>query len=454
MRLGVYSGAIGVKDPYRQTGGKMILRRIACVRAFALTVLLVSTFQTRGWAQLYSGSLTGVVADPTGALVPSAKITLTDVNKGFSFKSITDAMGRYVLRNLPPSNYSLAVEVPGFRAYKRTGITLDVGQNAEADVSLEVGTASQSVEVAAAAPLLSTQDSATGQELNRTFINDLPLVSRSVYNLATLAPGVTQPPNSTFGLNAGAVNFISNGGRNSTADVLLDGISNTNYENNSGITTVLYAPSVDAVQEFKLQQNNFGADIGFSGSTVINMVMRSGTNSFHGSVYEFLQNYDLNANNWFNNLNGVKKAPSRKNLFGATVGGPIRRDRTFFFFDYQGTRTRSTSTVRAGVPSAPERQGDFGELCGYAGGIFDSAGMCSKGAGQIWDPYTGVFDASKGGAVRTGYIPFNNMATYMSPGSPKLDGTGYQLPARPGNLIDPVAQKMMQYYPMPNIAVG
>jgi hypothetical protein len=432
----------------------MLQNRITWLWALGLAVLIVGSFQPSAWAQLYSGSLTGVVADPTGAVVPAAKVTLTDVNKGFTFHALTDPTGRYVLRNLPPSGYSLAVEAAGFHTYTRSGIVLDVGQNAEVNVGLEVGAANQSVEVAAAAPLLSTQDSTTGQELNRTFINDLPLVNRSIYNLATLAPGVVQPPNSTFGLNTGSVNFISNGGRNSTADILLDGISATDYENNSGITTVLYTPPVDAVQEFKLQQNNFGADIGFSGSTVINMVLRSGTNNFHGSLYEFLQNSDLNANNWFNNLNGVKRAPTRQNQFGGTVGGPIRKDKTFFFYDYQGTRSRSTSTVRAGVPSAAERQGNFGELCGYAGGAFDSAGMCSKAAGQIWDPYTGVFNAQQGGAVRSQFIPFNNVATYMSPGNPKLDGTGYQLPARPGNLIDPVAQKMMAYYPLPNIAVG
>ena len=432
----------------------MTPKSTAPVRAIAFFVFLACAFQQRALAQLYSGSLTGVVADPIGAVVPAAQVTLTDVNKGFSFKGVTDATGRYVLRNLPPSTYSLSVQAPGFRVYSRGGITLDVGQNAETNVALEVGTANQSVEVAAAAPLLSTQDSATGQELNRTFINDLPLVNRSIYNLATLAPGVVQPPNSTFGLNTGSVNFVSNGGRNSTADILLDGISATDYENNSGITTVLYTPPVDAVQEFKLQQNNFGAEIGFSGSTVINMVMRSGTNAFHGSLYEFLQNSDLNANNWFNNVSGIGRPPSRQNQFGGTVGGPIRKDKTFFFFDYQGTRGMSTSTKRAGVPSAAERTGDFGELCAFAGGAFDSSGMCSKAGGQLWDPYTGAYNSQQGGAVRSQFIPFNNLATYMSPGNPKLDGTGYQLPARPGNLIDPVAQKMMAYYPLPNIAVG
>ncbi len=148
----------------------------------------------------------------------------------------------------------------------------------------------ETVSVAAAAPLLQTQDASTGQLVNQKFINDLPLTSRSVFNLAELSPGVTQAPGGSFGLNAGATNFISNGGRNSTADIVMDGVSQTNQENNSGITTALYTPPVDAVEEFKVQQNTYSADIGFGGNTVINVVTKSGTNQFHGSVYEFLQN--------------------------------------------------------------------------------------------------------------------------------------------------------------------
>ena len=132
----------------------------------------------------------------------------------------------------------------------------------------------------------------------------------------------------------------------------------------------------------------------------------------------------------------------------------MRKDNTFFFVDYQGTITRSTGTARAGVASAAERQGDFSELCVRAGGTFDSAGRCSAAAGQLWDPMTGTYSSSVGGAVRSQFIPFNNLATYTSPGNPNLAGTVFQLPNRPGNLIDPVAFKMMQYFPVPNVAVG
>lgn len=424
----------------------------ACFAILALATMFLLPFLAQ--AQVYSGSLTGVVTDPSGAAVPSASVVLTDEQKGFTYKAATESNGRYVLRNLPPGTYHMDVSATGMRPYTRPGITLNVGQNAEANVTFEVQGVTETVSITGAAPLLQTQDASTGQLINQKFINDLPLTSRSVFNLAELSPGVTQAPGGSFGLNAGATNFISNGGRNSTADIVMDGVSQTNQENNSGITTALYTPPVDAVQEFKVQQNTYSAEIGFGGNTVINVVTKSGTNQFHGSAYEFLQNSALNANNWFNNQNGIKISPKKQNQFGGALGGPIRKDRFFFFMDYQGTIARSTGTARAGVPSVAERQGDFGELCTRAGGSFDAAGRCSAAGGQIWDPMSSVYSSSLGGAVRSAYIPFNNLATYTSPGNSNLIGTPYQLPNRPGNLIDPVAYKMMQYFPLPNVAVG
>ncbi len=405
-------------------------------------------------AQVYSGSLTGIVKDPTGAVVPGAKVTLTDVGKGFSFNSTTDGVGRYVLRNLPPSNYQLEVETQGFKKYTRTGIVLAVNESANVDVTLVLGQTTQSVEVSAAAALLATQDSTTGQDISRTFINDLPLVGRSVYDLTFLAPGINPAPGEAFGTPMIGNNFTSNGGRNATSDFLLDGVTTSNYEQNTGILMPLYTPSVDAVQEYKVEQNNFSADKGFSGNTVVNVVMRSGTNVLHGTVYEFDRNSIFDSNNWFNNRNGIKLPPLRWNDFGAAVGGPIQKNKTFFFADYEGSRTRTLSTFAAGVPSMPERNGDFGELCGYKGGTFDSTGMCSSADGQLWDPYSGVYDPSNGGPDRSAFIPFNNLTTYQSAGNPNLNGSGFQLAAAPGNLIDPTAKAMLSFYPQPNVAVG
>jgi len=412
-------------------------------------------------AQLYSGSVTGVVSDPTGAVIPGAKVTLTDTTKGYAFTASSDAVGRYILRNLPPSNYRISVGAPGFKTSTRTGIVLDVGQNATVNVSMELGTTTQTVQVTGAPPLLDTQDSTTGQEVNRTYINDLPLVGRGVFDLAFLAPGVNPAPGNAFGSSGGvANNFTSNGGRNATSDILLDGVSTTDYEQNGGIIVPLYTPSVDAVQEFKVQQNNFSAEIGFSGNTVLNVVLRSGTNQLHGSLYEFVRNQALDANNWFNNQAGVDLPARRYNQFGGTVGGPIiiphlynGKDKTFFFFDYQATRDHSASSFNGGVPSGNERNGNFGELCTSNGGTFDSSGACSNPDGQLWDPYSGYNDPNNGWTNQT-FIPYNNMATYQSAGSPVLAGTPYQVRSGPGNLIDPVSQKMMSYFPMPNVGVG
>lgn len=410
-------------------------------------------------AQVYSGSLTGVITDPSGAVVPAAKVALVDVNKGYSFTATSDSVGRYVIRNLPPSTYKLTVEATGFQAFAQAGIVLEVNQNANIDVTLKVGTATQAVEVSATAPALSTQDSTTGQDINRTYINDLPLVGRSVYDLTFLAPGINPAPGAAFGTPSIGNNFTSNGGRNATADFLLDGVSTSSYEQNTGILMPLYTPSVDAVQEYNVEQNNFSADKGLSGNTVVNVVMRSGTNNFHGTLYEFDRNSIFDSNNWFNNRNGIKLPPLRYNDFGGAFGGPIQKNKTFFFADYEGSRTRTLSTFAAGVPSQAERNGNFGELCGGPNGpapdgTFNAQGVCSDPNGQLWDPYSGVYDPNNGGPDRSVMIPFNNLATFQSAGNPNLNGTGFQLPAAPGNLINPTAQKMMSYYPLPNVGVG
>jgi hypothetical protein len=427
-------------------------------RAIVLAILLVCIFflwpATKSLAQVYSGSLTGVVRDPSGAVIPGAKVTVTDTEKGFHYSATTNDAGLYTLVNLPPSTYRLTVSKQGFQEFVRSGVTLVVNQHATVNVQLQVGSATQSVTVTGTAALLAAQDATTGQTVDRRLINDLPLVGRSVFDLAFLTPGINPAPVSVFGPNTMANNFTSNGGRNATADVLLDGVSVTAPEQNTQVLNPLYVPSVDAVQEYKVEQNNFSADKGFSGNTVVNVVMRSGTNQFHGSVYEFFRDNSLDANNWFNNRAGINIPGLHYNEFGFTVGGPIQKDKTFFFADYQGSRQSSLATFSAGVPSQAERNGDFSELCADNGGTFNAAGLCSAAGGQLWDPYSGVYTPSAGGPVRSAFIPFNNMASYQSPGNPLLNGTPYQLPARPGNLIDPVAFKMMQYYPLPNLNVG
>src|SRR5438270_10049030 len=249
-------------------------------------------------------------------------------------------------------------------------------------------------------------------------------------------------------------NFVSNGSRGSTADILTDGASVTNSEPNGGITSATYVPSPEAVEEFKVQQTNFSAEYGFSGASVVNMITRSGTNKFRGSAYDFFRDASLDANNWFANRAGEPIPSLRRNNYGFTIGGPIIKNKTFFFLDYDGLRSSGLSTASGAVPTDRMRAGDFGEVCAAQGGVFDSAGLCSVPAGQIWDPYSGTYDSSAGGAVRSTFIPFNNIATYISSGNPKLPANLQPAPGVAGNLIDPVAQKMMSLFPKPNFSGG
>jgi hypothetical protein len=308
-------------DPSEEGGvrpGRRDPTRLFSLVLFLLLFNIGGLLTTTALAQVTSGSLTGIVSDPSGAVVPGAEVVLTDTTKGYDYPTTTDAVGRYVITNLLPSTYKLSVEAPGFRTYNRDGIVIDVGTRLSADVRLVLGPTAQAVEGTGAAPVLSTQDAVTDQEVNRALINDLPLVGRAVFDLAFLAPGVIQAPGATFGPNNSPNNFSSNGGRNATAEVLIDGVAATSYEPNTAINTVLYTP-VDAVQEFKIMQNNYTAEEGFTGNTYVNMVLRSGTNSYHGSAYEFLRNDKLDANNWFSNRANEKIPALRRNQYGITA---------------------------------------------------------------------------------------------------------------------------------------
>ena len=284
------------------------------VRSLIVFVLVLASGVLPASAQLYSGSIAGTVTDPSGAVIVSAHVTATDIDKGFKFPGKTDNAGRYLLRNIPPGRYTISVEAPSFESQLQTGIVIAVTQNASVNFALKVGEASQTIEVQAQHVELQTEDAVTGQVVNRTFVNNLPLVGRNFSNLAYLAPGVneTNAPG-TQGSNGG-INFNSNGSRNSTADVLIDGASATNFEQNSGLQNVPYTPSVDSVEEFKVQQSNFTAEYGFAGGTIINVVTRSGTNRFHGSVYDFLRNSATDANLWFNPQNDPIAALKEKQL--------------------------------------------------------------------------------------------------------------------------------------------
>jgi hypothetical protein len=397
----------------------------------------------------FTSAVQGFVRDPSGAVIPGATLRLASRDTGVARLTRTSPEGFYYIAGLAAGSYELTTRSQGFQLVS-VEFPLATSQTVEVNVSLGLPSVVVSETVISAVPLLSTQDASTGQQIYRPAIESLPLIDRSVFSLVYLAPGVAAPPGGDLGHPN---NFHASGSRNATSDVLLDGVSTVNYEQNSGAQLALYTPAVDAIQEFRLQ-SNFTAEHGFSGATVVSVVTRSGSNQFHGGLYHFLRNDKLDANDYFSNRNGVSLPPLRRNQFGGSAGGPLSRSRTFFFADYEGTRVRSLVTKTAGVPSAAMRAGDFSELCTARGGAFDPAGRCSAAGGQLWDPYSGVYRPELGGPERTAFIPFNNLATYISPGSPRLDGTPYQVPLSPGNLIDPVAQKMLALFPQPNLAVG
>jgi Carboxypeptidase regulatory-like domain len=431
-----------------------VLRHNSCR---ALTTLMFFALlivpSTMLFGQGYFGTVSGELTDASGAVVQGAKVVLADQQKGFTFKATSDATGRYLFRAIPPGLYSVTTEMKGFDKTVRTNVKVDVNENASVDMTLKVAGGTQTVDVEAQGQNLQTEDAVTGQVINRRFINDLPLISRDVTDLTYLAPGVGDMSDSNHASDTGGTNFVSNGSRGAGADILTDGASVTNSEPNGGITQATYVPSPEAVEEFKVEQSNFSAEYGFSGASIVNMVTRSGTNKFHGSVYDFIRDQITDANSWFNDYYGQPIAPLRRNNYGVTIGGPIIKNKTFFFFDYDGFRETTQASGTAGVPSIAERTGDFGEVCGAQGGTFDSTGLCSVAAGQIWDPYSGTYDSSLGGAVRSTFIPYNNVALYTSPGSPNLP-SNLEPPNVPGNLIDPVAQKMANLFPQPNINTG
>ncbi|MFZ0296241.1 MAG: TonB-dependent receptor [Candidatus Sulfotelmatobacter sp.] len=429
---------------------QMILK--SCQRNLrTLTAAVIVLLPAILFGQGYFGTVSGTLTDPSGAIIQGAKVTLLDEQKGYHFTAKSDSDGRYLFASIPPGLYSVTAEMPGFEKTVRTHIKLNVSENATANLGLKIANAAQSVEVRAQTTTIDTEDAVTGQVVDRRAINDLPLIDRNVFDLTYLAPGVTDMDDQCP--NCGGTNFVSNGSRGASADILMDGASITNFEPNGGVTQTVYQPSAEAVEEFKVQQTNFSAEYGFSGASVINMVTRSGTNTFHGSGYDFIRNTITDANNWFNDQAGIPIPPVHRNDFGGTIGGPIIKNKTFFFFDWDGTLASSMGTYVAGVPSAAMRTGDFGEVCTSQGGSFNSSGMCTQGgspliAGQLYDPYSGVYNSADGGPVRSTFIPYNRVDQYNSPGNPNLPANLQPVPGR-GNLIDPVAQKVMSLFPLP-----
>ena len=329
--------------------------------AVALLAVCLAGFQS-ALSQEVTAAMTGGVVDPTGASIVGATITAKDIERETTYTAQTNSTGAFHIPRMPVGTYELKVGAPGFQTAVYRSITLVLNQTARVDFQLKIGPATETVDVASTAPLLHTDTTQLSTVIDARTNIDLPLLTRNYIQLALLAPGSVNPDPQTLTSGDGpwgAGRPYINGNREQANNFLLDGMDNNQVSDN----LVGFTPSVDAIQEFSLITQNASAEFGNFQGGIISASIKSGTNSYHGSVFEFFRNDVLNANNWANNFQGLPKPKLRWNMFGATFGGPIVKNKLFFFVDYQGQRfDYPASSTPITVFTAAERQGDFSQL--------------------------------------------------------------------------------------------
>lgn len=368
--------------------------------------LAVSVLANSASAQVTTSSILGVVTDPTGGAIPNAEVSVRDVDRNLTKTVTTNGSGEYRVDFLLTGNYTVSVSMTGFKTYVQNGITLNAGVPVTINSQLSAGAVSETIEVTSNAPLVETSNPELGTTVDRKQITELPLVNRNPYTLLDLTPGVQSNVN-VVDFGAPTQQTIINGGSFNAAgstNYYLDGAPNLNALNSTG--GIL--PNPDALQEFRVQTNSYGAAFGRFPSGIVNALVRSGTNTLHGTVFEFFRNPHLNARPW-RSLPTAPKEPLHRNQFGATLGGPILKGNTFFFGSYAGLRqTDATLYQGAVVPTALERSGNFTQ----------SLGTRPK------DPVTG-----------TNFV-CNGVVDVICP-----------------NRIDPVALKLLNYVPAANTTI-
>jgi hypothetical protein len=362
------------------------IKRAACRLLLSLAFLLLPCFAQE------TGEITGRITDSSGSVVPAAAVEIRNVNTNVKWTLLTNSGGYYAQGSLPPADYRITVHLTGFKQGIRNA-TLEVGQVSRLDFTLEVGAVSETVEVVGAAPLLESSNASVGQVLDAQAVSDMPLNGRNYLDLAKLSIGVVEPAGNDQPGTAGdraknGGSFVANGTRSDMNNFILDGIdNNSKIPDLSSNTNVVVQPSVDALMEFKVETNVYSAEYGHSAGAVVNATIRSGTNRFHGSVFEFFRNDIMDARNFY--LLPTQATPElRRNQYGGTVGGPIRKDKTFFFTSWQGTRQNSgASTIVESLAPAAYRTGDFSSI---KTAINDPAATVSNGSGGfIKSPFPG-----------------------------------------------------------------
>jgi Carboxypeptidase regulatory-like domain/TonB dependent receptor-like, beta-barrel len=400
-------------------------QRIVCLQVTALAMLtLVCCLSLRGQST-YTGQLSGEVTDSSGAVIAGAKVTLTDEATNVQTSASTDTKGVYVLTGLRPGTYTILAEAPNLASVERKDVVLAVSQQATLNFTLSPGSVTTSVTVTDQAPLLDTGNASLGTDVTNEYVRDIPLINRSFFGLVFLSGGVTETAGQgTQDSYPSGTNFVSNGQRNATAEVRVDGALTSAPEQGEGATTnVYYQPSVEIVQEFKVENNSFSSEYGSNGGTVVNIVLKEGGNKFHGSGWWFGQRSALDANEFFRNAQGIPNPDHARDQYGFSFGGPIKKQKTFFFVDFEKTREGTPTDINAFVPTAAERTGDFRNtqvIC------TDSSFGCTLGqptVQRIFNPFN--VDAN------------GNRSDFTVPNV--IDA----------NLIDPIGQKIINLYPQP-----
>ena len=373
-------------------------------------------------AQTISGSIRGTVTDGSGAVVTGAKVTAANDETGLQRSVASNAEGVYVLLELPVGHYRLEAEAIGFKKYVQDGISLDVNQQAAVAIHLAVGTATQQIEVTSNAPMIESTSTNLGQTVGEREILELPLNGRNFTQLGLLQTGVvplTPGLLEAGGLARAGQAYAVNGQRPESNNFLIDGADNFDTVDGG----LVLEPPIDAIAEFRILTHTANAEFGHSTGSTTNIITRSGTNEYHGTAWEFFRNNDMDAKSFF--ADSVE--PLHRNQFGGVFGGPIKKDKTFFFLYYEGVRDSQGETTRTTVPSDAERTGNFADQCTLNNGTFNSQGLC--------------MDNVTGQISQTGQL-FN---FFVPPNTPPQPLPYNQLPA-----INPLSQNLLQYYPLAN----
>ena len=393
--------------------------RVIRVLHVVLISAFLATFTCLLQAQDATGRIVGTATDQSGAVIPGVHIVVTNAGTHVTRDTVTDARGFYQVLALPIGNYTVSAGKKGFNPVTTTESRLEINQSLKIDVTLQVGTKQETVTVESTGNTVETINPTMGSTVADESVQELPLNGRNVLDLALLQPGVLPADNpNNFSAFSANTAFSISGGRNDSNTFILDGGLNNDLLDNG----VVYNPNPDAVQEFKVLTSNFTAEYGRNGGGIVTVVTKSGTNNFHGTAYEYNRNEAYNAGNFFDNLNGLPRAVLKRNQFGATVGGPVFKDRLFFFFSYEGQReNRLESGQQVTMPTPQELQGDFSQSSSQAAvasflqanPFFQSnAALAAKG---IIDPTK--FDPVAQAYINAGLIPSSTtgIASFQNP---------------------------------------